>query len=159
MVLEHELVVSVLATYASSEYLHGSRRRAFIAAVCCVAANGLLWLPVVLPALALYSKVPLAAGVFVTVLYADTASRLGGFWKFLGALQEAIGRLIPLFPFISLSIAFLFLEIGELFDHYGIPTLWLNNPIYYGVLYGPFAYLYIRVKAIAKVSTLLPRSV
>ena len=156
----HELVVSVLVSYASSEYLHGSRRRASIATGLALAANALLLLPaVVIPTLGLRSKVPLVALVFFVVMYADTASRLGGFWNFIGALQEAIGRLIPLFPLFSLAFAFLFLEIGELCEHYGLPTLWLNDPIYYGVLYGPFSYLYVRVKATAKASTLLPRSV
>ena len=153
--VEHELIVSLLASYASSEFLHGSRRRASIATALCFAANGLLWLPTAIPALALRFKVPLVALVYLAVLYADTASRLGG-WKYIEALQDAIGRLIPLFPLFSLSMAFLFLEVGELCQRYGFPTLWLNDPIYFGVLYGPCAYLYVRVKAIAKVSALLP---
>ena len=156
----HELVVSVLVSYASSEFLHGSRRRASIAACMALAVNALFLLSaVVLPTLALWSKVPLVAFVFFVVLYVDTASRLGGYWQYMGALHEAMGRLIPLFPLFSLAFAFLFLEIGELCERMGLPTLWLNDPIYYGVLYGPFLYLYVRVKAIAKASTLLPRSV
>ena len=38
----------------------------------------------------------------------------------------------------------------------GWPTAWLNQPIYYAVLHGPFAYVYVRVKAVAKASALLP---
>ena len=155
----HELVVSLLASYASSEYLHGSRRRAAFAIGAALAANGLLLLPTVMPALGLRSKVPVVAVCYIGTLYTDVVffRRQLDWLQFCEALQEAVGRLMfPLFPLLSLLFAFIFLEIGELCERSGLPTLWLNDPIYYGVLYGPFAYLYVHVKAVAKAQTVLP---
>ena len=159
----HEIVVSFLITYSSSEYLHGSRRRALYAATTALAANGLLLLPAAAPMLGLKSKVPIIAICFLAALYVDTRRQLSRL-QFLAELQEAAFRLVPLFPLFSILVAFMFLELGELMEHLlGMTeariSLWLNQPIYYGVLYGPFAYVYIRVKAAAKSSTLLPRSV
>ena len=34
-------------------------------------------------------------------------------------------------------------------------SAWLNQPIYYSVLYGPFSYVYLRVKAVARASHML----
>ena len=157
-----ELVVSLLATYASSEYLHGSRRRAFYAGIATLAANMLALVPSLTPTLQLTSKLPIVGCAYLAAMYADTVGRnqLSRI-QFLVALQAAFGRLIPLIPLLSVLIAFLFLELGELFEHVlgmsdaNISEL-LNVPIYYGVLYGPFAFLYVLVKAEAKASTLLP---
>ena len=161
-----EVIVSLLCTYASSEYLHGSKRRALwagLAAVCfalmpviATAASELL-----APVLHLRFKVPLVAVCYIGTLYVDVVvyqKKLGGI-EFVREVLDAAVALLPLFPFFSIGIAFIFLEVGELFEHYHIPTESLNQPIYYGVLYGPFAYVYVRVKRVAKVSTILPRSV
>jgi len=32
------------------------------------------------------------------------------------------------------------------FEKFNLPLQWLNNPIYYGVLYGPFSLIYWNVK-------------
>ena len=163
----HEIVVSVLATYASSEYLHGSRQRAIAATLAALAANALVFLPAALsPALGLKQKLPLVALTFLAALYADTVAcrkQLTGL-EFVVALQQATALLVPLFPLFSVAFAFFFLEIGELCEHVlGMSdasiSAWLNRPIYYGVLYGPFAYVFVRVKAIARASTPLPRAV
>ena len=159
----HELLVSLLATYASSEYLHGSRRRAIYAALAALAANVLLLLPAALAPLATPYKIIVVALCFLSALYVDTVKWHGQLSSldFFAALQEAASRLIPLFPVLSIMLAFVFLQVGELCEHLlgmsdaSISAL-LNQPIYYGVLYGPFSYVYVHVKAVAKASTLLP---
>ena len=110
-----------------------------------------------------FSKSVVVLSFYVHVfdaLYVDVVyqKKLGGI-EFVREVLDAAVALLPLFPFFSIGIAFIFLEVGELFEHYHIPTESLNQPIYYGVLYGPFAYVYVRVKRVAKVSTILPRSV
>ena len=159
----HELVVSLFATYASAEYLHGSRKRAVIAGVATLAANALAYLPALVFAVGIRIKLPLVATCYIAMLYVDTVilRRQFSWFEFLLALQEAFVRLLPLFPLFSIMFAFVFLEIGELCEHVlGMSdasiSAWLNQPIYYGVLYGPFAYIYVRVRAVAKASTHLP---
>ena len=155
-----DLVVSLLATYAASEYLHGSRRRA---AYAVLATLVFVWLPLALPALGLRSKVPLVAACFLVTLYVDVRGNFT-LTEFLAELAQACIQLLPLFPVFSVLFAFIFLELGELCEHVlGMSdaniSLWLNWPIYYSVLYGPFAFVYVKVKAASKTSTLLPRSV
>ena len=90
----HELLISLLAAYASSEYLHGSRRRACYAALATIAANVLLLLPArFAPSLTLKGKLPIVGATYVATLYADTVGRthLSRF-QFVLALQEALMR-------------------------------------------------------------------
>ena len=155
-----EIAVSLLCTYASSEYLHGSRKRAMYAVLAALVVTVMhATLAALLPALSVVSKLPLVGAIYLGALYADVVT-YGGLSRveFARALTGAAVELMPLFPLFSIAFAFVFLELGELFERIGISHLWLNQPIYYGVLYGPFCYLYVRVKAVARVSTLLPRS-
>ena len=161
----YEVTLSLVATYGASEYLYGSQRRAGYAVVGALAANLLLLAPALSPLLGLKAKVPLVATIYVASLYVDTVAcrgQFGGGAEFLSALMDAAVRLLPLFPLLSVMFAFVFLELGELCEHMlGMSdasiSAWLNQPIYYGVLYGPFAYIYVRVKAVARrAHTLLP---
>mmetsp|Transcript_47490 Transcript_47490/g.78593 ORF Transcript_47490/g.78593 Transcript_47490/m.78593 type:complete len:162 (-) Transcript_47490:279-764(-) len=157
-----ELATSLLITYAGSEYLHGSRSRSIFAvlAVAALQAASLIVWPAGLPTLLLTFKVPIVAFCYVLALYLDTVVRcqLLSHSDFGWALLDALRRLVPMFPMLSLLIAFGFLELGEVMEHVGLPTIWLNAPIYYGCLYGPFACIYMRVKAVAKLSSPLPRT-
>ena len=156
-----EILASILCTYASSEYLHGSRKRALYAAFAALFVTIVHatqdWVAEMLPALGIVSKVPLVAAVYCGTLYAD-AVVYGGMRRvqFARAFTGALMELLPLFPLLSIAFAFVFLEMGELSERLGMGHKWLNVPIYYGVLYGPFCYLYVRVKAVARASTLLP---
>ena len=60
-------------------------------------------------------------------------------WAFL--------KILPAYPFLAVLISFVFLFVIDLWEHvFHLPLEWLNNPIYYGTLYGPFAYTYVHVK-------------
>ena len=159
----HEILLSLLCTIAASEYLHGSRWRAFWAAIAALSVNTLLLLPAVVgpliqPVLALQSKVPLVALCFLVALHADTVlcRQQLSHAEFLMEVAAAVIRLLPLFSFLAIAIAFVFLEIGEACERLGLKTRWLDNPIYYGVLHGPFGYVYVSVRGIAKARTVLP---
>ena len=104
-----------------------------------------------------FLKLPLATVCFLGCLYFDTVGRSClSRSNFVGEVGAATLELLPYFPLLSLLIACALLGLGELWEHAGLPTSWLNGPIYYGIFYGPFAYVYIRVKAVAKASSLLP---
>ena len=156
-----EVLTALILTHAASEYLHGSRRRALGCALAVVVLRTLAAAHAALDrfsALLFAVKVPLTAVLYVATLYCDTVVYHGQLSRvaFWAELCSAALRLLPLFPLLSLLIAFCFLEVGTVFERMGWPTIWLNSPIQYGVLYGPFAYIYVRVKAVAKTSTPLP---
>ena len=54
-------------------------------------------------------------------------------WAFL--------RILPAYPFLAVVISFLFLFVVDIWDYiFHLPVEYWNKPIYYGTLYGPFAY-------------------
>lgn len=54
-------------------------------------------------------------------------------WAFL--------RILPAYPFLAVLISFLFLFVIDIWDYvFHLPVEYWNKPIYYGTLYGPFAY-------------------
>jgi hypothetical protein len=60
-------------------------------------------------------------------------------WTFL--------KILPAYPFLAVLISFLFLFVIDIWEYiFHLPLEWLNKPIYYGTLYGPFAYTYVYVK-------------
>ena len=60
-------------------------------------------------------------------------------WTFL--------KILPAYPFLAVLISFLFLFVVDIWEYiFHLPLEWLNKPIYYGTLYGPFAYTYVYVK-------------
>ena len=65
---------------------------------------------------------------------------------FLPKVGWAFLKILPAYPFLAVVISFLFLFVIDLWEWLGLPLEWLNNPIYYGTLYGPFAYTYVHVK-------------
>ena len=160
-----EILTSLLCTYASSEWLHGSKRRAIIAALAAItaqaaalAARSALPMLQTLQVMPDLIKVAVVAVCFLGCLYLDTVVRSRRLSRndFIGEVGAAMLRLLPVFPLFSLVIAFALLEVGEACERMGLPTAWLNGPIYYGMFYGPFAYVYISVKAVAKASAILP---
>lgn len=49
-------------------------------------------------------------------------------------------------PLVSVGVAMAFLVLIGILDVVHTSTAWLNNPIYYGVLYGPFSTIYFFTK-------------
>ena len=49
-------------------------------------------------------------------------------------------------PVVSVGVALCFLVLIGFLDMVHTSTVWLNNPIYYGVLYGPFSTVYFFTK-------------
>ena len=159
-----ELLLFGISTYASSEYLHGSRSRAFWAAIAAGAAVGASRLT---PALSLQHRLPLVYIFFLGALYVDVVSCAGQLRpvEFVVEVLDATVRVLPLFPLFAIGLFFLFAppRIGQpsrverLSKRLGLGHDGLDQPIcygvLYGVLYGPLTYVYVLVKAVAKVST------
>ena len=49
-------------------------------------------------------------------------------------------------PLVSVGVALAFLVLIGILDAVHTSTVWLNSPIYYGVLYGPFSTIYFFTK-------------
>mmetsp|Transcript_8554 Transcript_8554/g.22066 ORF Transcript_8554/g.22066 Transcript_8554/m.22066 type:complete len:183 (-) Transcript_8554:210-758(-) len=61
-------------------------------------------------------------------------------------------------PLVSIAVAIAFLLLVAVCDVLHVPTTWLNSPIYYGVLYGPFSAIYFLTKrrCVKKKAAILP---
>jgi len=157
-----DFATGLLVTYATSEWLSGSKRRTFssllvlatLHALCAVVSllSSLEW-----PSPPTAVRVPLVALAFNTALYIDCV-RYGELppGDFLLAVAEACMRLMPLCPLLSVLIGASFLVVAQACEALELPTAWLNWPVYYGTLYGPFAFVYVSVKAAARTHALLP---
>ena len=93
-------------------------------------------------------KILFAAVSYVVALYVDCrrVSPKLTLGEFLPAVAWAFLRVIPVYPFLAVLISFVFLFVIAIVEGLGLPEDWLNWPIYYGTLYGPFSYVYWRVK-------------
>mmetsp|Transcript_25381 Transcript_25381/g.76223 ORF Transcript_25381/g.76223 Transcript_25381/m.76223 type:complete len:251 (+) Transcript_25381:148-900(+) len=125
----------------------GSETRALPALLVFAASTLVLYAvgPVSAP-----SRVPtgvVAAGAFLGALYADVR-RHGPVEAalFLSEVGQATLYLAPLYPMMAIGISLIFLVAITVFERLDIPTSYLNMPIYYGCLYGPFASVYIVAK-------------
>lgn len=66
---------------------------------------------------------------------------------YLPKVGWAFVKILPAYPFLAVLISFVFIFVVDLWEYvFHLPLEWLNNPIYYGTLYGPFAYTYVHVK-------------
>jgi hypothetical protein len=90
--------------------------------------------------------------IYIVVLYWDCCRfikqvpKLSFFHQFLPLVGSAFLRVLPIYPFVAVIISFMFLFIIRLFEILHVPLEYLNWPIYYGTLYGPFSLVYYRVK-------------
>lgn len=106
-------------------------------------------------------KILFAAGSYVIVLYYDclrvqSTLQVAPFLKQVGL---AFLYVLPVYPFLAVLISFCFLLVIHVVEFLHLPEEWLNWPIYYGVLYGPFSFVYWRVKEkIIQERTTLPSS-
>lgn len=104
-------------------------------------------------------RVVIAAVAFAFALFLDCrrVARSLTVWKFLWRLGGAFCRVAPIYPFLAVLISFGFMFIISAFEKLNLPLELLNDPIYYGTLYGPFGFMYWDVKkAVAKDRTSLP---
>ena len=65
---------------------------------------------------------------------------------FISNVGVSFLKVIPAYPFLAVIISFVFLFVITFFESLHLPTQWLNWPIYYGTLYGPFVWVYMSVK-------------
>ena len=65
---------------------------------------------------------------------------------FFRLLLKSFCRLLPIYPFLAVLISFGFLFVVSFFEKMNLSTHILNNPIYYGTLYGPLSLMYWDVK-------------
>jgi len=162
-----EILSSVALTYASSEFLYGSKARgaAGLGGVCLIQLAG--WattlhfsITTALPRnIPLVLKVPIVALLFTAALWVDcgryTKLDVNTFAKELGS---TILLFVPIFPWVAIIISFFFFLAVSVLDFVGLPVDFLNWPIYYGTLYGPFSLVYMRVKRRISQRPVLPRA-
>lgn len=108
-------------------------------------------------------KIVLAAVLYVAVLYVDCLRHVnvtdgkkpslflssGSLTpqRFLTRVGMEFLKLLPLYPFLAVLISCGFMFVISACEHLHISPEWLNWPIYYGTLYGPFSLVYFKVKS------------
>lgn len=65
---------------------------------------------------------------------------------FLPKVLWAFCKVLPAYPFLAVTISVGWMFVINLWDFLQLPEAWLGPPIYYGTLYGPFAWTYVFVK-------------
>ena len=65
---------------------------------------------------------------------------------FLKQVFVAFMYILPAYPFMAVVISFVFMFVINIWEALNLPLEYLNAPIYYGTLYGPFAWVYVHVK-------------
>jgi hypothetical protein len=93
-------------------------------------------------------KILFVVVAYVGTLYVDCRRSLPTLAvpQFLRKVLVAFGRILPLYPLLAVAVSFIFLPIVSAFEALHLPLEYLNMPIYYGTLYGPFSYVYYLVK-------------
>jgi len=66
--------------------------------------------------------------------------------RFLKCVGIKFLKVLPVYPLLVIFISFIFMVVISLLEHLHLPLEWLNWPIYYGTLYGPFSCVYFQVK-------------
>lgn len=93
-------------------------------------------------------KVAFAAIVYMVALYFDCkrVAKVLTLKTFLPLVGKAFCRVLPVYPFLAVAISFVFMIVINVFEALHLPLELLNWPIYYGTLYGPFSFVYWKVK-------------
>jgi len=162
-----EVITSLAITYGTSEYLYGSKKRAMYG-TWVVSAVQLLEIILKLHFNLNFPTIPpsfwplkllLVAASFLGLLWFDVSrsNRIGP-QSFLLNVGKSCLVLAPVCPWLSVLISCCFFLLISVFDFVGLDTKILNWPIYYGTLYGPFAFVFIDVKKKAASAPLLPHS-
>ena len=84
----------------------------------------------------------------------STTSKILPFSIYISKVGWAFLKILPAYPFLAVLISFMFLFVINIWEFFNLPLEWLNDPIYYCVLYGPFAYTYVHVKNEVIVNTM-----
>ena len=96
-------------------------------------------------------KIVLAAALYIAVLYVDCLRHSGNQQltarRFLGSVSVQFVKALPLYPLLVIMISCGFMFLISALEHLNLPLEWLNWPLYYGTLYGPFSFVYFKVKA------------
>jgi hypothetical protein len=104
-------------------------------------------------------RILFAATAYVVALYIDVRRRVVPVTikAFSAKVGWAFIKVLPAYPFLAVLISFVFLLVINLWEALHLPLEWLNAPIYYGTLYGPFAWVYVHVKRqVCEEATSLP---
>jgi hypothetical protein len=93
-------------------------------------------------------RVLFAAVAYVVALFVDInrRGRRITLRDFLPRVGVAFLKVLPAYPFLAVMISFVFMFVINLWEALHLPLEWLNAPIYFGTLYGPFAWVYLNVK-------------
>jgi hypothetical protein len=101
-------------------------------------------------------KIIFVSILYVIVLYVDcrrfvsSSSELeSSFWTiqtFLRHVAMEFVKVLPWYPCLAVVISFGFMLLLGFCETLHLPIEWLNWPIYYGTLYGPFSFIYFQVK-------------
>ena len=107
-----------------------------------------VWMKEMVESLLHLPKILLAAFLYTSTLYADCLRRYPSLKlsSFLLKVGLAFVKILPLYPFLAVLISCVFMFVISLWEYLQLPLEWLNAPIYYGTLYGPFSLVYFRVK-------------
>jgi hypothetical protein len=164
-----EILTSLLVTYASSEYYYGSKWRAIYAAWAAIGMQAFQAM-LRLAGYGLFDKWGAVVTFWPIKAVLVSFCFTGGLWldcsrvrrpntrHFFEEIGNACLHLLPVFPWVAIFISFGFFILISLLDSLSLPTKFLNGPIYYGTLYGPFSIVYIRVKKAAAEAPLLPHA-
>jgi hypothetical protein len=102
-------------------------------------------------------RVCFAAAAYLVALYVDVTRSRGltttttrnskmTLRTFASKVAVAFCQVLPAYPFLAVLISFVFMFVISIWEALHLPLEWLNAPIYYGTLYGPFAWVYVLVK-------------
>ena len=93
-------------------------------------------------------KILFAATIYILALYFDCRQVSPALTAktFLPLVGKAFVRVLPAYPFLAVAVSFVFMIVINIFEALHIPLEYLNWPIYYGTLYGPFSFVYWKVK-------------
>lgn len=85
---------------------------------------------------------------YILALYLDVKRRapLLNLRLFGTRVGLAFLKVLPAYPFLAVLISFVFMFVINIWENLHLPMELLNAPIYYGTLYGPFAWVYVHVK-------------
>mmetsp|Transcript_4472 Transcript_4472/g.7871 ORF Transcript_4472/g.7871 Transcript_4472/m.7871 type:complete len:253 (-) Transcript_4472:529-1287(-) len=96
---------------------------------------------------------------FTAVFYFDARRYTphSGFSQLLGVILSSVLYTLPMVPFVAVLISTAFLVIvGVVENILHLDPSFLNWPVYFGTLYGPFVVVYVQSKKAVLMSPLLP---
>jgi len=93
-------------------------------------------------------RILFAALGYMMALFLDCQRHIGNLSlkKFMKRVGFHFLKVLPAYPILAVLISCVFLFLITTFEALGLQLEWLNGPIYYGTLYGPFSVVYWNVK-------------